>query len=113
MVQLTDEEVFWYDEGKLSREIEEKLGQLREQLQSEGVLVEGLDDRNALLRFLKARQWCLHKAAKMYKVTCNGTYSWLQSSACRPAAPMAFRAAAHCKSRPRPLLSCLPLSASW
>lgn len=68
MVQLTEEQVFWYEEGTLCRENEAKLSQLREQLSKEGALAEGLDDRNSLLRFLKARQWCVNRAAKMYKV---------------------------------------------
>lgn len=69
MAKLTEEQVFWYEEGHLGAENEEKLLQLREQLLYEGAVVEGLEDRNALLRFLKARQWCVHKAAKMYKVS--------------------------------------------
>lgn len=65
-MQLTEVQVFWYQEGVLSEENERKVAELKQQLGA--LLVPGLDDRISLLRFLKARHWNVAKAAKMYQV---------------------------------------------
>jgi len=61
--------VFWYLQENLSPEQKQKLVELRQELEQSDVLLAeaGLADDNALLRFLKARQWNVHRAAKMYQ----------------------------------------------
>ena len=41
--------------------------ELHDSLKHAGLLLAGFDDKNTLLRFLKARQWNVHKAEHMYK----------------------------------------------
>lgn len=60
-------DVFWYEPGVLPEEHEQQLEKMREALAADGKLAKGLDDRLSLLRFLKARQWCVHRAVKMYE----------------------------------------------
>lgn len=63
--------VFWYSEENLSLEQKQKLKELRAELEQHHALLPAdtcLADDLTLLRFLKARQWSVHKAAKMYQV---------------------------------------------
>lgn len=72
MNSMTEETVFWYLDAHLSPEQKQKLQQLRQELeQAHAVLPAetGLADNLSLLRFLKARQWSVHRAAKMYQAS--------------------------------------------
>ena len=57
---------FWY--LHLTEPQKAALQELTIVLNAENALLPGLDDACTLLRFLKARQWCPAKAAKMYRV---------------------------------------------
>lgn len=68
--------MFWYCEENLSIEQKQKLKELRAELEQHHALLLSdtclLSDDLTLLRFLKARQWSVHKAAKMYQVGFQG-----------------------------------------
>lgn len=69
---VEEKAVFWYLDENLSPEQKEKLQHLREELEQSCSILPaetGLADDNTLLRFLKARQWNVHRAAKMYQVS--------------------------------------------
>jgi hypothetical protein len=60
-----DFNAFWYAPGVLCEQHEAKLVRLAAELRDS--LVPGLDGRESLLRFLKARHWNVTKAAAMYR----------------------------------------------
>lgn len=70
MTVVSEEEaVFWHTH--LTPEQKQKCSDLRQELEQAGALLPdstGLHDDLTLLRFLKARHWHVHKAAKMYQV---------------------------------------------
>lgn len=68
---MTVDNVFWYQESNLSPEQKQKCIDLRKELEQAGAMLPeatGLADDMTLLRFLKARHWHVHRAAKMYQV---------------------------------------------
>jgi hypothetical protein len=89
----SEEDIFWFDH--LTPEQQTKLDELRRGLDMKGLLVEGLAESHALLRFLKARQWSVHKAEKMYEVRTNNMRQAARSSAC-PGVPAQHLPAAAC-----------------
>jgi hypothetical protein len=62
------QDVFWFEPEHLTQEQQTKLVLLRQELQHKLLAEETLSDDLTLLRFLKARSWCVHKAAKLYEV---------------------------------------------
>lgn len=67
--------MFWYLPENLEKEQLAKLVELRAELEGAAAVLPsdtGLSDDMTLVRFLKARQWNVHRAAKMYQVRGQG-----------------------------------------
>lgn len=64
----SEADAFWYVPPHLSKEHQQALAQLRAELLRRGCAAPTVDDDLSFLRFLKARQWNVHKAAQMYQV---------------------------------------------
>lgn len=67
MALTTQQHSFWVEQ--LTDREDKQLLAFAQALKQKGILVEGFDDRLTLLRFLKARQFNVPKAVKMYQVS--------------------------------------------